>query len=70
MIPRPKAGESEEDLLKFQQEFLRDKTRSSATVVASGDQKRKQTHGSARDIVQMEGKTVKHFHYFQKQVRE
>lgn len=58
MFSRPKPGESEDDLLKFQQEFLANQTKAAAAVVKRGD-KRKSQDGSQsedkRDVVKMEG---------------
>lgn len=58
MFPRPKPGDTEDDLLKFQKEFLANQTQSSVKVVKRGD-KRKSDDGSQtdskRDVVQMEG---------------
>lgn len=58
MFSRPKPGESEDDLLKFQQEFLANQTKAAAAVVKRGD-KRKSEDGSQsedkRDVVKMEG---------------
>ena len=58
MFPRPKPGETEDDLLKFQREFLANQTQSSATIVKRGD-KRKSEDGNQtetkRDVVKMEG---------------
>lgn len=58
MFSRPKPGESEDDLLKFQQEFLANQTKAAAAVVKRGD-KRKSEDGhqseDKRDVVKMEG---------------
>ncbi|XP_071163795.1 RNA polymerase II-associated protein 1-like [Mytilus edulis] len=58
MFSRPKPGDSEDDLLKFQQEFLANQTKAAAAVVKRGD-KRKSEDGSQsednRDVVKMEG---------------
>lgn len=58
MIPRPKPGESEDDLLKFQQEFLAKQEKSAVSVVKKPD-KRKTTQSSVpvdKDVVNLEGK--------------
>lgn len=58
MIPRPKPGESEDDLLKFQQEFLAKQEKSAVSVVKKPD-KRKTTESSVpvdKDVVNIEGK--------------
>ncbi|XP_072027596.1 RNA polymerase II-associated protein 1-like [Amphiura filiformis] len=60
MIRRPKPGESEEDLLRLQEEFLAREVASSANVVKKGD-KRKNVAGTAqqnrveKDVVQLPG---------------
>lgn len=60
MLSRPKPGESEEDLLKFQQEFLASRTQSAASVVKRADKRKqsddKQSPSESRDVVQMDGK--------------
>ena len=64
MFKRPKAGDTEEDLLEFQRQFLAEKTQPSASVVSKAGDKRKtdipensSAEGtSKRDIVQLEGK--------------
>lgn len=56
MIPRPKPGESEDDLLKFQQEFLAKQEKSAVSVVKKPD-KRKTTQSSVpvdKDVVNLE----------------
>ncbi|KAJ8308079.1 hypothetical protein KUTeg_012953 [Tegillarca granosa] len=59
MIPRPKPGESEDDLLKFQQEFLANQNTPSASIIKPVG-KRKQDGGQLnkqkddKDIVQMD----------------
>ena len=59
MFPRPKPGDSEDDLLKFQKEFLANQTKAAATVVKRGDKRKSgnedgtQTEAK-RDVVQME----------------
>ena len=63
MIKRPTAGESEEDLLEFQRQFLAEKGQPSANVVSrtgdkrkSGSQETSSFPGtSQRDVVQLEG---------------
>ena len=63
MLKRPKAGESEEDLLEFQRQFLAEKTQPSAAVVTRPGDKRKSgppdsvtvPGTSQRDVVHMEG---------------
>ncbi|XP_061173807.1 RNA polymerase II-associated protein 1-like [Saccostrea echinata] len=53
MIPRPKPGESEDDLLRFQQEFLAKQEKSAASLVKKPD-KRKTSQAadfSEKDIV-------------------
>lgn len=62
---RPKPGDTEEDLLKFQQEFLSGQTTPSASLVKKpGDKRKSVQHGqpggvdpmeSGRDIVQLQG---------------
>ncbi|XP_041353389.1 RNA polymerase II-associated protein 1-like isoform X2 [Gigantopelta aegis] len=54
MIRRPKKGETEEDLLKFQQEFLSSGKDSAANVVKRTDKRKPDSSGDARDQVQME----------------
>ncbi|XP_022334117.2 RNA polymerase II-associated protein 1-like isoform X2 [Crassostrea virginica] len=56
MIKRPKPGESEDDLLKFQQEFLAKQEKSAASVVKKPD-KRKTEHSAGtieKDVVEIE----------------
>ncbi|XP_071963478.1 RNA polymerase II-associated protein 1-like [Antedon mediterranea] len=64
MIKRPKPGEGEEDLLKLQEQFLKDKVNPSVTVVKAGDKRKAEgsktvesapeKHGRIkRDVVQM-----------------
>ncbi|KAK3093836.1 hypothetical protein FSP39_020762 [Pinctada imbricata] len=59
MIPRPKPGESEEDLLRFQQEFLASQKSSSASIVKRPDKRKSDesnTDGKTdRDVVQIGG---------------
>ena len=63
MLKRPEGGESEDDLLEFQRQFLAEKTKPSAAVVSKPGDKRKfgspvssEAAGtSQRDVVHMEG---------------
>ena len=56
MIRRPKKGETEEDLLKFQQEFLNSGKSSAASVVKKTDKRKSDSSGDGvRDQVKMEG---------------
>lgn len=63
MIKRPTAGESEEDLLELQRQFLAEKAQPSANVVSKTGDKRKSASQetsslpgtSQRDVVQLEG---------------
>ena len=62
MIRRPKPGETEEELLEFQKQFLAEKASPSASVVSRPCDKRK-TGGSGiqslqKDVVHMEGKFI------------
>lgn len=60
MIKRPKPGESEDDLLKFQQEFLAKQEKSAASVVKKPD-KRKTEHSAGtieKDVVEIESNFV------------
>jgi hypothetical protein len=52
MFTRPKTGESEEDLLKFQDEFLASQINPAALAVKALDTKRKQPQ---RDVVSLDG---------------
>ena len=55
MIRRPKKGETEEDLLKFQQEFLNSGKSSAASVVKKTDKRKSDSSGDGvRDQVTME----------------
>lgn len=54
MIPRPKPGESEDDLLKFQQEFLAKQEKSAVSVVKKPDKRK--TVPVDKDVVNLEGK--------------
>ena len=54
MIRRPKPGETEEDLLRFQQEFLVRQESASATVVKRPDKRKTSADGGDG-----EGKAVK-----------
>ena len=49
MFPRPKPGESEEDLLRFQQEFLASKKSSSATLVKRPDKRKSEESKGSGD---------------------
>ncbi|XP_033105370.1 RNA polymerase II-associated protein 1-like [Anneissia japonica] len=64
MIKRPKPGENEDDLLKLQEEFLKNKVNPSVTVFKAGDKRKAEgsrqidsvpeKHGKVkRDVVQM-----------------
>lgn len=57
MIPRPKPGETEDDLLKFQQEFLSKKEQSAASVVRKPDKRKTiQSIGCVeKDVVDIDG---------------
>lgn len=62
MFSRPKPGETEDDLLKFQQEFLANQTKAAASIVKRGDKRKSEKHDEVqnetetkRDIVQMDG---------------
>lgn len=55
MFPRPKPGESEDDLLQFQRQFLANKSKAAATVVKRGDKRKSEEDDKdKRDIVQMD----------------
>lgn len=61
MFSRPKPGETEDDLLKFQQEFLANQTNAAASIVKRGDKRKSEKHDEGqneketkRDIVQMD----------------
>ena len=53
-MERPKLGEDEDDLLKFQQEFLSSKATPAATVVRKGDKRK--SGEPPRDVVHMDSK--------------
>ncbi|CAH1790852.1 unnamed protein product, partial [Owenia fusiformis] len=57
-VPRPSKDDTEDDLLRYQEEFLRSKTKPSATVVKKPD-KRKQDEAASeqghKDVVKLEG---------------
>ena len=63
MLKRPQAGDTEEDLLEFQRQFLEEKTKPSASVLSKvGDKRKTDTLEGAhsdgtgkRDVVQLEG---------------
>ena len=63
MLKRPQAGDTEEDLLEFQRQFLEEKTEPSASVLSKvGDKRKTDTLEGAcsdgtgkRDVVQLEG---------------
>ncbi|CAJ0965833.1 unnamed protein product [Ranitomeya imitator] len=62
MLSRPKPGESEEDLLEFQKQFLADRASAAATVVRKADKRKgvseKSSEGAAegagRDVVSLQ----------------
>ncbi|XP_069494891.1 RNA polymerase II-associated protein 1 isoform X2 [Ambystoma mexicanum] len=57
MLSRPKPGESEEDLLQFQNEFLAARTPSAAQVVKKADKRKSNIDGfdgDKRDVVKLE----------------
>ena len=55
---RPKPGEDEDDLLKFQQEFLASHNSSGSSVAIKRPEKRRSNEGSeSRDVVKMEGRS-------------
>lgn len=65
MLSRPKPGESEEDLLEFQSQFLAAHTSAAATVVRKADKRKggseEAREGAAegapgRDVVSLQGK--------------
>lgn len=69
MLPRPKPGESESDLLKFQNQFLASKASPAVKVVKKAD-KRRGDGGSGverlplqhdRDVVSLDGKLISDF---------
>jgi hypothetical protein len=66
MFSRPKPGETGDDLLKFQQEFLANQTKAAASIVRRGDKRKSEKHDEGqneketkRDIVQMDGNLLK-----------
>ena len=66
MFSRPKPGETEDDLLKFQREFLANQTKASASIVKKGDKRKSEKRDEGqneketkRDIVQMDGNLLK-----------
>lgn len=54
MLQRPKASDSESDLLAFQEQFLASKEKPAVSLVGGRGGKRKELPGE-RDIVQLEG---------------
>ena len=61
MSKRPKPGETEEDLLEFQKQFLAQKTAPSVTVISkrAGEKRpvdKQDGQMQQKDVVQMEGK--------------
>ena len=61
MIKRPKPGETEEDLLEFQRQFLAGQAEPSARVVVKPGEKRKPPSADSRherDVVQLKGKVL------------
>ncbi|XP_033733915.1 RNA polymerase II-associated protein 1-like [Pecten maximus] len=63
MLPRPKPGDTEEDLLKFQKEFMANKDKPAVTVVKRPDKRKSSTSDDSkaedriepnRDVVNME----------------
>ncbi|XP_064621420.1 RNA polymerase II-associated protein 1-like [Lineus longissimus] len=54
MFTRPKTGESEEDLLKFQEDFLANRINPAALAVKAGEAKRK--YQPPRDVVSLDEK--------------
>ncbi|XP_075701016.1 RNA polymerase II-associated protein 1 [Rhinoderma darwinii] len=63
MLSRPKPGESEEDLLEFQNQFLAARASAAATVVRKAD-KRKGAAGEGREGAAGEGRDVVSFQDF------
>ncbi|XP_062617830.1 RNA polymerase II-associated protein 1-like [Saccostrea cucullata] len=57
MIPRPKPGESEDDLLRFQQEFLAKQEKSAASLVKKPDKRKTSTSQTTafceKDVVEI-----------------
>ena len=58
MFRRPTAGETEEDLLRYQEEFLARKAHSAVTVVKKADKRKpaaESEEASKRDVVSLGG---------------
>lgn len=53
-MDRPKRGEDENELLRFQQEFLASKDVPSVTIVKKADKRKPESQD--RDVVKMDGK--------------
>ena len=54
-MERPKLGEDEDELLKFQEEFLASKAKPAATVVRKTEKRK--SGETTRDVVQMDSKS-------------
>ena len=54
MLRRPKASDSESDLLAFQEQFLASKEKPAVSLVGGREGKRRELSGE-RDVVQLEG---------------
>ena len=55
MIRRPKADETEDDLLRLQEEFLAREEASSTNVVKKGDKRKNVAASVQKDVVQLPG---------------